>query len=87
MLLLRDEPLVKGHAVFAEVASFPEHQYQSLFMGAPVPAVHIRQLITSFNCIRLGRSRSRQPFRREPNFGVSSVNYDLAELMRAEVPR
>ncbi|WP_363321733.1 DUF3883 domain-containing protein [Accumulibacter sp.] len=30
----------------------------------------------------------RQPFRREPDFGVTSVNYDFAELMaRAEVPR
>jgi hypothetical protein len=29
----------------------------------------------------------RQPFRREPDFGVTSVNYDLAELLnRAEVP-
>ena len=23
----------------------------------------------------------RQPFRREPDFGVTSVNYDLAELV------
>ena len=30
----------------------------------------------------------RQPFRREPDFGVTSVNYDLAELLtRAEEPR
>jgi superfamily II DNA or RNA helicase len=30
----------------------------------------------------------RQPFQREPDFGVTSVNYDFAELMaRAEVPR
>jgi superfamily II DNA or RNA helicase len=30
----------------------------------------------------------RQPFRREPDFGVTSVNYDLAELIaRAEVTR
>jgi SNF2 family DNA or RNA helicase len=30
----------------------------------------------------------RQPFRREPDFGVTSVNYDFAELLaRAEVPR
>ncbi len=29
----------------------------------------------------------RRPFRREPNFGVTSVNYDLAELLvRAETP-
>jgi SNF2 family DNA or RNA helicase len=29
----------------------------------------------------------RQPFQREPDFGVSSVNYDFAELLaRAEVP-
>ena len=29
----------------------------------------------------------RQPFRREPDFGVTSVNYDLPELLtRAEVP-
>jgi REP element-mobilizing transposase RayT len=29
----------------------------------------------------------RQPFRREPDFGVTSVNYDFAELIaRAEVP-
>jgi hypothetical protein len=28
----------------------------------------------------------RQPFRRKPDFGVTSVNYDLAELIaRAEV--
>ncbi|HEX3532531.1 MAG TPA: helicase-related protein [Thermoanaerobaculia bacterium] len=30
----------------------------------------------------------RQPFRREPDFGVTSVNYDFAELLaRAEEPR
>jgi len=30
----------------------------------------------------------RQPFKREPDFGVTSVNYDLAELLeRAETPR
>jgi hypothetical protein len=30
----------------------------------------------------------RQPFRREPDFGVTSVNYDFAELIgRAEAPR
>jgi len=30
----------------------------------------------------------RRPFRREPDFGVTSVNYDLRELLaRAEVPR
>jgi SNF2 family DNA or RNA helicase len=30
----------------------------------------------------------RQPFRREPDFGVTSVNYDFAELLsRAEPPR
>jgi hypothetical protein len=29
----------------------------------------------------------RTPFRREPDFGVTSVNYDFAELLaRAEVP-
>ncbi len=29
----------------------------------------------------------RQPFRREPDFGVTSVNYDFAELLaRAEAP-
>ena len=29
----------------------------------------------------------RKPFRREPDFGVTSVNYDLPELLaRAEVP-
>jgi hypothetical protein len=30
----------------------------------------------------------RQPFQREPDFGVTSVNYDFAELLaRAELPR
>jgi len=30
----------------------------------------------------------RRPFQREPDFGVTSVNYDLAELLeRAEEPR
>ncbi|HOS87764.1 MAG TPA: hypothetical protein PLT46_11615, partial [Burkholderiaceae bacterium] len=30
----------------------------------------------------------RQPFSRDPDFGVTSVNYDFAELLaRAEVPR
>jgi hypothetical protein len=30
----------------------------------------------------------RQPFQREPDFGVTSVNYNFAELLqRAEVPR
>jgi hypothetical protein len=29
----------------------------------------------------------RQPFQREPDFGVTSVNYDFADLLlRAEVP-
>jgi hypothetical protein len=29
----------------------------------------------------------RQPFQREPDFGVTSVNYDFAELLaRAEAP-
>ena len=29
----------------------------------------------------------RKPFRREPDFGVTSVNYDLPELLaRAEAP-
>ena len=29
----------------------------------------------------------RQPFRREPDFGVTSVNYDFAELLaRADIP-
>lgn len=30
----------------------------------------------------------RRPFRREPDFGVTSVNYDLAQLLdKAEAPR
>jgi len=30
----------------------------------------------------------REPFRREPDFGVTSVNYDFVELIsRAEPPR
>ena len=30
----------------------------------------------------------RQPFRREPDFGVTSVNYDFSELLkRADPPR
>ena len=30
----------------------------------------------------------RRPFQREPDFGVTSVNYDFAELLaRAEAPR
>jgi len=30
----------------------------------------------------------RQPFQREPDFGVTSVNYNFTELLaRAEVPR
>ena len=30
----------------------------------------------------------RRPFQREPDFGVTSVNYDFSELLqRAEVPR
>ena len=30
----------------------------------------------------------RQPFQREPDFGVTSVNYNFAELLdRAEMPR
>lgn len=30
----------------------------------------------------------RRPFRREPDFGVTNVNYDFAELLtRAEEPR
>jgi hypothetical protein len=30
----------------------------------------------------------RRPFRREPDFGVTSVNYDFGELLaRAEAPR
>ena len=30
---------------------------------------------------------ARRPFQREPDFGVTSVNYDFAELIgRAEVP-
>ncbi|NUO83876.1 DUF3883 domain-containing protein, partial [candidate division KSB1 bacterium] len=30
----------------------------------------------------------RQPFQREPDFGVTSVNYDLEEILaKAEVPR
>jgi hypothetical protein len=30
----------------------------------------------------------RQPFPREPDFGATSVNYDLSELLaRAEEPR
>ena len=28
----------------------------------------------------------RQPFRREPDFGVTSVNYDFDELMRRSHP-
>ena len=34
------------------------------------------------------RSLHSQPFQREPDFGVTSVNYDFAELLeRAEAPR
>jgi hypothetical protein len=30
----------------------------------------------------------RQPFQREPDFGVTSVNYDFAELIeRSETPQ
>lgn len=30
----------------------------------------------------------RRPFQREPDFGVTSVNYDFSDLLaRAEVPR
>jgi hypothetical protein len=33
------------------------------------------------------RDGGRQPFRREPDFGVTSVNYSLSELLvRAEEP-
>ena len=28
----------------------------------------------------------RQPFQREPDFGVTSVNYDFAELLRKATP-
>jgi hypothetical protein len=31
---------------------------------------------------------SRQPFQREPDFGVTSVNYNFAELLRrGEAPK
>lgn len=37
--------------------------------------------------IRIGCANLRGPFQREPDFGVSSVNYDFAGLLaRAEEP-
>ena len=59
------------------------------------------EILTSLNkpddyilaIVRMGQNGSdqvryvRRPFRREPDFGVTSVNYDLQELLdRAEVP-
>ncbi len=42
------------------------------FLGGNAPRVHY----------------VRRPFHREPDFGVTSVNYDFADLLlRAEVPR
>jgi hypothetical protein len=42
------------------------------------------QIIASMHGILLGTHRVhhlRQPFQREPDFGVTSVNYDFAELL------
>lgn len=69
--------------------------------GAPIVTVHKNEILTAFNkpddfILALvevdGDSTSttyvRQPFRREPDFGITSVNYNLQELLtRGEAPR
>ena len=60
------------------------HRIRLAHLFDPVLAVHISLLD--------GESHRahyvRQPFQREPDFGVTSVNYDFAELLaRAEAPR
>jgi len=70
--------------------------------GADVVTVTKNEILTSLNkpedfilamveFLDGGRHRVRylrRPFRREPDFGVTSVNYDFAELLeRAEEPR
>lgn len=69
--------------------------------GAPIVTVHKNEILTAFNkpddfILALvevdGDSTSttyvRQPFRREPDFGATSVNYNLQELLaRGEAPR
>ena len=69
--------------------------------GAPTVTVTKNEILTSLNkpedyilaVVELQDGATdrvhyvRRPFRREPDFGVTSVNYDLPELLaRAEVP-
>ena len=69
--------------------------------GATTVTVTKNEILTSLNkpddyilaIVQLGQNGSngvhyvRRPFRREPDFGVTSVNYDLKELLeRAEAP-
>ena len=69
--------------------------------GATTVTVTKNEILTSLNkpddyilaIVQLGENGSngvsyvRKPFRREPDFGVTSVNYDLKELLdRAEAP-
>ena len=69
--------------------------------GATTVTVTKNEILTSLNkpddyilaIVQLGQNGSngvsyvRKPFRREPDFGVTSVNYDLKELLdRAEAP-
>ena len=69
--------------------------------GAATVTVTKNEILTSLNkpddyilaIVQLGQNGSngvhyvRRPFRREPDFGVTSVNYDLKELLeRAEAP-
>jgi hypothetical protein len=48
----------------------------------------IRAIEASPGGLTVAEIGNRQPFQREPDFGVTSVNYDFAELLaRAEAPR
>jgi hypothetical protein len=75
---------VKGRVVGAKTVTVTRNE---ILTGLNKPEDFILALVM-IDGDKVTPSYVRQPFQREPDFGVTSVNYDLSELLRrAEEPR
>jgi SNF2 family DNA or RNA helicase len=76
---------VKGRASGAETVTVTKNE---ILTSLNKPDDFILALVEFLDAERHRVRYVRQPFRREPDFGVTSVNYDFSQLLaRAEEPR
>jgi SNF2 family DNA or RNA helicase len=75
---------VKGRVTGAETVTVTKNE---ILYSLNKPEDFILAIVEFLDADRHRVHYLRQPFRREPDFGVTSVNYELAELLaRAEAP-